>query len=201
MRRNILGRAVPVALAVLAAMGAASCSGSDDVLFPRGLVAAFVADEPIQDGSVGLLAGSPPFVTLRVRVAARGIDDFFGAGFEISYDPDVLRLVRWDDADSFLRDGGAEADFIVDAVSQPGRVIVGASRRQDAGHTVPGVNVVGTRTLLTLVFKPKKASKASPVQFVTSPPGTCEARDSSLPPPGRAIPVLWKGGNVSVTSS
>lgn len=107
-------------------------------------------------GSIAQLAGSASGSQFSVRIAATDIANFFGAAFRIRIDTDFVAFVGLDSSGSFLRDGGIPVGnlfFRADAATTPGQVIVTATRLQNGGGTLPGVNVTGTRDLVVLTFR------------------------------------------------
>ena len=144
-------------------------------------------------GSVVLAAGTATGDTFDMKVAVTGVSDFFGAAFHVMYDPAVVAYVSADDSASFLREGGAGTSFLYGG--SPGDLAVSATRLQDGGGSVRGVNVPGTADLLVLTFRAKATAAASPFAFGVP----LEVRDSSQPPPGHAISVIWEGGTMTAT--
>jgi hypothetical protein len=144
-------------------------------------------------GTVTMQPGSVNGDTFEVRIAVTGVNDFFGAAFHVAYDPAVVEYVSADDAGSFLREGGASTSFLYGGAA--GDLSVSATRLQDGGGTIRGVDVPGTRDLVVLTFRAKASATASPIAFGNPQ----EVRDSTQPPPGRSIAVSWEGGTMSAT--
>ncbi len=144
-------------------------------------------------GSVVLAPGAAAGDTFAVRVAVTGVSDCFGAAFHVLYDPAVAEYVSADDSGSLLREGGASTSFLYGG--SPGNLAVSATRLQNQEGTVTGVNVPGTADLLVLTFRAKASVTASPFAFGDPK----EVRDSSQPPPGHAISVIWEGGSLTAT--
>jgi hypothetical protein len=87
--------------------------------------------------------------------------------------------------------------FLTDTTTA-GKLRVVATRL-NAG-TNAGVNVTGTRELLTLTFRVSAALAATPMTFLAPPDATREVRNSVQPPPeGGLINVSWSGGSLSAS--
>jgi hypothetical protein len=141
--------------------------------------------------SVTMQAGEASGETFEVRIAVTGVNDFFGAGFHVLYDPADVEYVSAEDGTSFLWDGGATCDFLYQ--DSGGDVAVAATRRQNQAGTIPGVNVTGTRDLVVLTFRALRSVTGSVLEFGTPR----EVRDSAQPAPGNAIAVTWAGGTLT----
>ncbi|HEX5042562.1 MAG TPA: hypothetical protein VFV75_06625 [Candidatus Polarisedimenticolaceae bacterium] len=153
------------------------------------------ADTTPPADSVSLQAGTHSGLVVNVLVRVTDVDDFFGTGFRLIYDPTVAQYQTFDSSASFLRDApfdtaGAPLNFEVDA-STPGVLTVSATRLQNAQGTATGVNVAGTRTLLSLQFVMLKVTPSSPV---TLPGAQREARDST----DTVLPLTWQAGAFQV---
>ena len=196
----------PLRLGVLAALlGCAlslSCGGGDKMT-STGLAATFTpASVPPPAGSVTLQAGQVSGDTFQVRVAATDIYDFFGAAFSVTYqntiaDPATSSLsvlmvtfTGMNSAGSFLRETGVATDFRVDSTTTPGMLVIVATRLQQS-PPISGVNVVGTRDLLTLTFRVRRATTGSSIAFA-APQEVCDSRGPVCTPIG----VTWSGGTV-----
>jgi hypothetical protein len=187
---------VPRILLSLAALALlVSCGESESTpLSSPGLIAAFTADQPSPaPGSVTLQPGSLSFSRFQVRVTFTSVQDVFSASFRIKLDPNLVAFETYDTSGSFLLGDGVTTDFIVDPISSPGELIVGASRRQDVNGSVPGVNASGTQNLIVFSFRARNVARKSPITIDTPR----VVYDSSQPAPGNVIPVTWAGGTVS----
>jgi len=130
---------------------------------------------------------------ITIRIMATDTNDFFGAAFRVNFDPSILTFDSADTTGSFLRDAAVATQFSVNGTSVPGSVLVGATR-VDAGAN-DGVDVVGTRELLTLTFQVRGVPAAAGSAVTFGDPK--EVRDSVQPPPeGNLIVVTWIGGTV-----
>lgn len=184
----------PAAAAALGCLLVLSCGGSAQTTIPAA-VATFTPDEPSPaDGSVTLQPGEVSGRLSQVKVSVKGVPDFFGAAFWISYDNTSVAYHTFDGASSFLRDGVTDIAVQVDADTTPGKIKVGISRNMNPEGTLKGVDVTDARDLIVLSFIGTKAIVASPIAFVD---GHGEVVDSRLPP-GNGIAVTWAGGKLTV---
>jgi len=195
-----MGSAMRLLSAIALAAVATACGGggggsSDGGTTGGPQTGAFVAAAPTPPaGSVSLQQGAHTGLAVNVDVKVTGVNDFFGTGFRIIYDPTVAQYQSFDSSASFLRDPpfdtSGQLDFRVDA-STAGILSISATRLQDATGTQPGVDVAGTRTLLTLHFVMLKATNGSPV---TLPGSQREARDSQ----DNVLALTWQAGSFQV---
>jgi hypothetical protein len=176
---RLLG-AIALVAAASACGGGGGGGGDDGGVIPAPTTASFAASDPTPPaGSVSLQQGSRSGLVVNVLVSASGINDFFGAGLRLTYDPALVRFEGSDTSVSFLRDPpfdapGAPLLFTI-AESTPGILNVAATRLQNAQGTATGVNVAGTRTLVSLQFRLLAATAGTQV---TLPPAQREVRDS-----------------------
>lgn len=170
----------------------------------RLLIARFAPDEPAPGpGTVSMQAGPTSNDVFEVKIMVTGVNDFFGAAFRVTYPSASVRFLSADTGDSFLCEAPvdcsdpAQAEFIVDAASHPGQVVVSATRLQNEAGTVPGVDVSGSQELLSLTFQATReiASPGQPMGFADP----LEVRDSAQPPPGNEISVTWAGGTITAS--
>lgn len=100
-------------------------------------------------GMAGQTAGS----NVAVEIQVTSIDNFFGAGFRVTYDPDTVNFTGFDGVGSLLEDhaGNTEIDARELDMGNPGTIIVTATI-QDAAQPA-GIDVAGTRKLVTLNFQ------------------------------------------------
>ncbi len=190
IRRTVAARAVAAALGCLLVL---SCKSTSTVYQPP--VASFTADAPSPaNGSVTLQPGKTTGQIVEVKVSVRGVPDFFGAAFWITYDTSYVTYYKFDDSTSFLRDGGSDITVQVDALSTPGRVKVGIARIQNADGTLRGVDVSDLRDVIVLSFIGTKIVTGSPITFTD---GQGKVVNSSQPP-NDAIDVTWAGGTLSL---
>ncbi len=182
---RIVGTAVMVSLVALGI----ACGGGGGVV--RGAArfdASFVADQGAQaSGTVSMAEASVvgDVVTLKVDVTdAAGI---YGAAFDITYDPHSVSFREWAPG-TLLEQGGNSPNYTVVAL-QNGTIVVGASRTGN----VPGVDAVGSRTLILITFEAKRAGTTS-ISF-RSPSATDDAV-----PPGEIRGLSWFGGSLVAVS-
>jgi len=197
-----MGRWILAAVAMLA-LGTTACGGGDDDNPAQsGPVASFTPGTA-SSGSIAQLAGSSSGTTFTIKISATDIADFFGAAFRIRVDPDFVAYQGLSSTGSFLRDGGVtNLDFRADATTVPGQVIVNATRVQNSGGTIPGVNVVGTRELVSLTFRIR--TFINPTADANSngiPDGSLDFIDprevcDSDQPVCTPITVTWSAGSV-----
>jgi hypothetical protein len=196
MRTTALpARILALALAALGFGLFPSCGGGGGGggTVPPGLAATFTAQTPSPgSNTVSLQPGTASGDIFRVRVVATGVNDFFGTAFRITFSTASAQYQGVDHAASFLRDGGADTTFTVDGTTQPGTLIVSATRLQNAAGTVPGVNVTGSRDLMVLTFRATQATSGNTFAFADPR----EVRDSTQPAPGGLINVAWPGGTM-----
>ena len=95
--------------------------------------------------------GSANLVTLNVNVT--GTNDVFGAAFDLQFDPAMAEFANWT-AGNLLESGGQNVAYQVNA-TQPGRVVVGASRTGTSG-----TNATGTVTLIRLTLRVTQAGSS-----------------------------------------
>jgi len=171
-----------------------SCGGGDETTL-TGLAATFMpvsATPPA--GSVTLQAGPVSGEAFHVRVAATDVNDFFGAAFRVSYQNTIVSFTGMDSSGSFLRETGVTTDFRVDSTTELGTLIILATRLQQ-NPPIPGVNVVGTRDLLTLSFFVRSSTAGSRIDFATVPaPVVCDSGQPVCTP--ITVTEPWPGGIV-----
>jgi len=191
----------PISIVVLLAAAAVACGGGGSDSSSGGVIVDPPTD-PINDsgGSTSLAAGftaeeqqpgsgsvalslssvSGNLVTIRVRVV--GVNDVYGAGFDLPYEAAHVDYVGWS-AGNLLEVGGNAPIYTVAA--QDGKLVVGASRSGPVG----GVDV-SSRYLIELTFRVRDAgSWAVGLEngFLLDPG----------PPAPTAIPgIAWFGGHL-----
>ena len=195
MRAATVSRMFLMAAALFLATFALSCGGGDDGGMTGGVVATFTPSEPSPTAlEMTMQPGTVSGTTFNVRITATDVNDFFGAAFTVSI-PNGVVFVAMDSTQSFLRDApipSPSLTFLADA-STPNKIRVVATRLD--ATTNSGVNVVGTRDLVTLTLRATTILSASPIDFVST--DALEVRNSVQPPPeGGLIAVTWTGGAV-----
>jgi hypothetical protein len=184
-RPRNLGSAVVVALSALAF----ACGGGSGGGGGGGGGSAFDASFTPELASPGNLtvalgnapAGSGDLVVIQVLVT--DTDDVYGADFTLLYDPTSLEYVRRYDGQ--LLETGGQGVVYEARVSQPGALVVGASRVTPG----PGVDATGSRVLMSLAFRATR-SGTTDLAF-----GDADLLDSgSAPQPISGL--SWYGGTV-----
>ncbi len=199
MRAATWTRILLLAMTLGAAALAPSCGGSNDNGgMTGGVVATFAAAEPNPGANeMTMQPGTVSGTTFNVRITATDVTDFFGAAFTVDL-PANVGFVSLDSSQSFLRDGSfPTANLLFTATAPTGNKVIVAATRLNAG-TYSGVNVTGTRDLVTLTLRVSATMSASAITFDTTTP--LEVRNSVQPPlEGQLIPVTWSGGAVSAS--
>jgi Cohesin domain len=137
-----------VSAVLLACLLASGCGGSDYSGSSTGLHASFTAEQSAPGpASVSLEPGRATGDTIEVRVRLTDIGDVYGAAFYVVLDPVIASYVSYA-AGEVLESDGQVPLYLVDA-GQPGRIVVSANRLGPVG----GVDVTGSRTLLTLTLR------------------------------------------------
>jgi hypothetical protein len=201
MRFTKSKKALLVALLIGGFALSAGCGGDDDDDNGGPLVATFTpSNNPPAANSLTLQAGSASGDTFTVLIQATAINDVFGATFDLTYDPDVLDVVSWSAAGSFLEVGGSVPVFLTfptDPVDANGTVEFTISRLAPS----PAVDVAGTQTLFSVTFEATDTVGNTPISFATSPRLVCTGEiDGGTRTCSSVAPVpLFAGGNVSVS--
>jgi hypothetical protein len=117
------------------------------------LTASFTPENPNPAADTIGMAGQTAGANVAVEIQVTGIDDFFGAGFRVTYDADTVTFAGFDAVGSLLEDhaGNTEIDARELDPGNLGTILVTATI-QDAAQPA-GIDVVGTRKLLTLNFQ------------------------------------------------
>jgi hypothetical protein len=203
MRFKKSKKALLVALLIGGFALAAGCGGDDDDDDNGGpLLATFTpSNNPPAANSLTLQAGSASGDTFTVLIRATDINDVFGATFDLAYDPEVLDVVSWSAAGSFLEVGGGVPVFLTfptDPDDANGNIEFTISRLAPS----PAVDVAGTQTLLSVTFEATDTVSNTPISFAASPHLVCTGEiDGGTRTCSSVAPVpLFAGGNVSVTN-
>lgn len=144
---------VAVALALALALGCTS-SGDGGVTGTNNYVNRGVTLEPIPGSpspltSVTLVETAGDATTSCIGVRVLRVTDLFAAAFSVTYDPTILRYTGFDASASCLGTGADVLPPQVDAVTTPGRIVVGLTR--NAGATNVEIDTCGY--LLDLCFE------------------------------------------------
>lgn len=179
--------------ALLVSALALGCGGrggpgsGDDGLDPVGgaLTGDFTADaSPPGAGSVSLQPGSSSADVVTVDVVVTDSGGIFGVAFDLVFDPDRAAYLGAEEG-RLLDADGADTLFLVTAGA--GRLVVGATRVQDAGNSVVDVDAAGPQVLASFRFR-VRAAGASRIDFDPDRPRAVRDRD------GVERGVSWHGG-------
>jgi hypothetical protein len=135
--------------------------------------------------------------TFEVNIWITGIQDFYGAAFDVTYDPASADFVNNSSTGSFIVPGaGGATQFTTH--EQPGRVIVAATRRDE---NLGGVDAGATpQLLITLRFQAIAEDAGN--TFAFGPAADREVQ--ACPTPGASCSIVpdasitWSGGNLVV---
>lgn len=187
-KTTTLTLALVLALTVASAgCGGGGGDGTGGVTGGPRFAASFTSDNPSPTpGQVSVIQSAQSNDLLTLEVHVTGIDDVFGASFEVGYDPNVVSFVRFA-AGTVLESGGNQPNYTVSSPRQ-GTVIVGASR---IGN-VNGVDIGSSQALIRLTFRGDAAGQST-LQLRNG-----ELLDGQLSPQP-IVPVDWSGGSISVT--
>ncbi len=196
--------ACALALAVAFGCGGGGGSSSGSAAPVTGTFTPTTANPP--SNSVTMQPGTSG-TQFKVKIMVKDIPDFFGTAFTFTYPRTVvvsgitytqLAFLAADSSNSFLNGSGIQTQFLLDETGTPGTVHGVCTRVQDAGGTVPGVNVGSTPTeLVTLTFQAYRAMSAVPVAF-TGNLEVCTSQLSGSPPVCTPVQgVTWNGGTVT----
>lgn len=142
-----------VALAWTGCGGGGSGDGDGD---PTGggsstVVASFLADKTTPAaGDVTLQEGSKSGNSVTVLVNVTGVNDIYGASFDVDFDPTKVEYVGFSGG-NVLESGSHSPQYSVGGNPSAGRLVVYASRV----GSVAGVDVAGTGLLMRLTFRAK----------------------------------------------
>ena len=193
--RSTMGLAILLGAALVLAPSCGGGGGGGGGTTPPGRTATFTPADPTPDAnSVTLQAGARSGATFVVRVVVTDVNDFFGTGFRVEFDPASVQFTGFDATASFLRSGGVTDDNLFFEVVSPeaGVLLVSATRLQNDTGTLPGVDVVGSRDLLTLSFT-ARANTAGNTFSIVEPREVCDPGVPVCTP----IPVTWAGGTLT----
>ena len=120
----------------------------------------------------------------RLELAVTDVDDLFGASFTVTFDPALVSYDGWSTTGSLLDSDGADLELLEDVAV--GAVKIGVSRF----GVDTGIDVVGTRLLLTLRFRKAADSGTTPLAYSN---GKLIGSEPQAPvKPG----VAWIGGTL-----
>jgi len=173
----------------LALVAAPACGGggggSDAGGSPTPLSASFVPEQPTPGADTAALAeGAKSNDVVTVNVTITNTNGFFGTAFEFLFD-DTHTVYLGFTAGTVLEQGGNTPTYNVDGTSNPGRIVIGASRTGSSA-----TNVSGTKTVIGLQFRVKQAG-VYPVAIQNAV--VYDSQDPPQPIPG----IAWYAGAVS----
>jgi hypothetical protein len=127
------------------------------------LTARFTSDapDPLVADTISM-AGTTAGANVAIEVQVTSINDFFGAGFRVTYDSSVFNFTGFDATGSLIDDYAGGTDIDADEIS-PGTIAVVATI-QDASQPA-GIDVAGTRKLITLNFQATTTTGDTPIDF------------------------------------
>jgi hypothetical protein len=137
-----------VMVTLLAACGGGSSGGTINPS-PTPVTASFTPAQPSPADltvSMGTATIVDDLVTIPVNVT--GVGGVYGAAFDVSFDPALAAYVGHDPG-TLLEQGGQSVNYTVRTPAGSSLVVVGVDRV----GAVPGVDVVGTQTLVKLTFR------------------------------------------------
>lgn len=125
----------------------------------------------------------------QVVVNITDVNDVFGAGFDVVFDPTAVRFSGTVDlSNSWLGNDGVTVTPFATEVA-PGRWVVGLTR---TSATAPGIDFTGTRELCRLVFTRVGNTGNSSLTFEN------ESLSDSSAPPQDIVGVTWTGGTFAI---
>ncbi|HXV77593.1 MAG TPA: hypothetical protein VD788_14870 [Candidatus Polarisedimenticolaceae bacterium] len=154
-RQPLLYRTLCLGAVLLTGTLASACGGGGSSGGGGGgmgnLVATFVAGNPAPGANtISLAPGGSNGASFSVVVQITGRNDLLSAAFHVTYDPAVAEFVGFSSAGSFLTSNGDDLFFDAELdQGMPGEVKVIAAITDERP---PGVDFVGTQTLITLNF-------------------------------------------------
>jgi hypothetical protein len=179
-------------------LGSLSCGGGGgDPVTPPGLNVTWTPANPTPAAmTISMGAGSSSGANFTFPVQVTGIDDFFGAAFRVNFDSTNAAFAGYSAAGSVIDDGGATV-LINASLEAAGEVFVTATRQQGAGGVyVPGVDIAGTSTLITLNFRATQATQQpNSFTFTNREVQTCNDGTETCDPVADAS-LTWSGGSM-----
>jgi hypothetical protein len=166
-RQKKLFRLNCVALIVAFGMLMPACGGggSSGGGVTNPLTASFTPDNLNPGANTISMAGASAGANVSVSIQVTGINDFFGAGFRVTYNPATVNFTGYDATGSLLNAyaGGKDINAQELDPSNRGTIIVVATI-QDASQPA-GLDVVGTQTLIKLNFQATTTTASNPIDF------------------------------------
>ena len=160
------------------------------------LSATFTPSNPTPTANTISMAGSAAGQNFSVVVQVTGVNDFFGTGFRVTFDPATAQFVGFSSAGSFLTGVGTFFDADVNPTNA-GEVIVAATI-QDQSQPA-GIDVAGTATLITLNFQATNTTSNNTFAFGASRNVTVCPTQGGACNPGIAPTLTWSGGMMTAS--
>lgn len=204
MRSRLQGwRGMTLLMTLLTAATVTACGGGGGgggVVIPPGVSPVFTGAANPGGAGFSMTAGTVTNANFQVQIRVDGIDDFYGASFQLTFDPVTADFLTASGAGSVLAGTGISTQFLAQELS-PGVLTVTATRRDE---TLGGVDVGGTAALLiTLNFEALDEDASNPFAF-----GAAQTREVQICTTGGASCTLanvgtfhWTGGTLVVTST
>jgi len=175
------------ALALLPLACGGSGGGGGVVTLPATCVQFVDGQAPTSGQVTSRQGGGSTCEKAAVELVITDVNDVFGVGFTVHYDPTLFAFTGVKTNGSLLASGGA--DVLVLDSGPPGQVLVGASRVSPSG-----VDAIGTQLLLTLSFKRLAESGSGQLTFTDT-----KVLEPGNPPPPTEIPnISWSGGKLRI---
>jgi hypothetical protein len=199
---RIAATAVVAAAYLTLAVASVGCGGSNDTgtTSTTAPVGIFTPDTPTPaNGSITLLQGTTSGASVNVRVTVTQVDNFFGAGFRIDYDPTALLFNGMASSSSFLRTGVTDSSqlyFTADSSNSPGQIVVTATRVYPALPVPAGPTA--DLVILNFVARLAIAPGAEIGRLDFGDPANNQVCDGTVSGNAcGAISVTWSGGGIS----
>jgi hypothetical protein len=194
IRAESVLRTAIVLATVLGACLTPSCSDdpSNTAIPPGELTASFVPLAPNPPSqSMTMQPGSASANVFSVRIQAKDVNDFFGTAFHVTFNPSTVQFLSLDSSTSFLNGTGINPSSFQAVLVAAGDLSVVATRFQNGGGTIPGVNVT-TGDVVVLTFRALVATAGSTLNLGT-PREVCGDQG----PGCEAKTVVWNGGTMT----
>jgi hypothetical protein len=181
-RAGLAGCALVIVASVMLGCGGGGDNGGTGTM-PA--CVGFTAASPAASNAVSTRESSGSTCEVaRLELVVTDVDDLFGASFTVTFDPAVVSFDGWSTSGSLLDSDGVDLELLEDV--DAGVVKIGVSRF----GVDTGVDVVGTRLLLTLLFRKAADSGATPLSYTNG------KLIGSEPQPQVKPGVTWVGGTV-----
>jgi len=197
-RRASTPRSVLLILALLGCAAAMACGGGGGGgggTLPPGISATFTATTPSPSGTaITMQPGTSSGADFSVQIRVDSINNFFGAGFRVTYNPANVSFMDFSVANSFISGTGVTTQFLATPLSA-GTLAVTATRQ---GANEVGVDSGTQALLITLNFRATSAAGANAFAF-----GSAATREVvSCATAGQACTtvsdasIAWSGGTL-----